>query len=172
MIATDRLILTPPAMDAAPAIFKLRSDPEVAVYLNRKLQTNIEEAEEFITKLATGIDEAKWFYWIIRDKESNTFLGTICLWSFSEDRLSAEVGYELLPGFQGKGYASEALAAILKYGFRSLGLTRIDGIVEAGNERSKNLLVRFGFKVTNEFEEESNLGGSAVKCLVYSLEGE
>ncbi len=172
MITTERLLLTPPMMYDAPSIFELRSDPEVAVYLNRKLQTNIEEAEAFITKLAAGIDEARWFYWIIRDKVSNNFLGTICLWSFSEDRLSAEVGYELLPRFQGKGYAAEALAAILEYGFTSLGLARIDGIVEAGNERSKILLDRFGFKVSKEFEEESNLGGSAIKCLVYSLERE
>lgn len=157
-------------MHDSPAIFRLRADPEVAVYLNRKLQTEVEEAEAFIAKLTGGFDEGKWYYWLVKSKEEGTFLGTICLWNFSEDRFSAEVGYELLPEHQGKGYAREALAAILEYGFISLGLTRIDGIVEEGNERSKALLDRFGFKVTREFEETSVAGSLPVPCLVYSLD--
>ncbi|GJQ33465.1 MAG: putative N-acetyltransferase YoaA [Ignavibacteriaceae bacterium] len=170
MIATDRLILTPPTLDDAPAIFRLRSDPEVAVHLNRKLQTEFEEAEAFIANLTGGFDEGKWHYWLVKSREDNTFLGTICLWNFSEDRFSAEVGYELLPQYQGKGFAGEALGAVLEFGFGALGLGRIDAIIEAPNGRSISLAERFGFKVIREFEEVSVHDGSPVKCLVYSLD--
>lgn len=170
MITTDRLLLTPPTLDDVPAIFRLRTDPEVAVHLNRKLQTSVEEAEAFIVKLNTGFDEGKWHYWLVKSKEEGTFLGTICLWNFSEDRLSAEVGYELLPEYQGKGFASEALEAVLGFGFNILGLGRIDAIIEAPNGRSISLAERFGFNVSLEFEEVSVHDGSPVKCLVYSLD--
>lgn len=170
MIRTERLLLTPPTLDDAPAIFRLRADPEVAVHLNRKLQTEVEEAEAFIAKLTGGFDEGKWHYWIIKSKAESSFLGTICLWNFSEDRLSAEVGYELLPQYQGKGFAGEALGAVLEFGFGALGLGRIDAIIEAPNGRSISLAERFGFKVIREFEEVSVHDGSPVKCLVYSLD--
>ena len=170
MINTLRLVLRPPVATDAPSIFKLRSDPEVAVYLNRKLQTTVNEAEAFISNLIAGFGENKWHYWLVCNRDDGEFLGTICLWNFSDDRKSAEVGYELLPGFQGRGFATEALEAVLEYGFKTLSLTRIDAIVEKGNIRSKALLERFGFTVTKDFEEPSFSGGDHVTCLVFSLE--
>ncbi len=171
MINTSRLILRPPVPEDAPSIFKLRSDPEVAVYLNRKLQTAVEEAEAFIANLIAGFGEKKWHYWLLCSREDGKFMGTICLWNFSEERKSAEVGYELLPEFQGHGYATEALDAVLEYGFNTLALARIDAIVEKGNTRSKALTERFGFTVTKAFEESSVLDGRPVPCFVYSLTG-
>ncbi len=169
MITTSRLVLRPPVIGDAPSIFKLRSDPEVAVYLNRKLQTAVGEAEAFISNLIAGFGEKKWYYWLLCSREDGKFMGTICLWNFSEERKSAEVGYELLPEFQGRGYATEALDAILEYGFKMLTLARIDAIVEKGNTRSKTLTERFGFTVTREFEESSVLDRRPVQCLLYSL---
>jgi len=169
MITTSRLVLRPPVPEDAPSIFKLRSDPEVAVYLNRKLQTAVGEAEAFISNLIAGFGEKKWYYWLLCSREDGMFLGTICLWNFSVDRMSAEVGYELLPEFQGRGYATEALEAVLEYGFKTLALARIDAIVEKGNAKSKALLERSGFTITKEIEEPSISNGDPVQCVVYSL---
>ena len=65
--------------------------------------------------------------------------------------------------------ATEALEAVLEYGFKTLALARIDAIVEKGNAKSKALLERSGFTITKEIEEPSISNGDPVQCVVYSL---
>lgn len=55
-----------------------------------------------------------------------------------------DLGYAFLPGHQGRGYAIEAGAAALDFGFRDKGLRRILAIVRPGNEASMRVLARLG----------------------------
>lgn len=58
----------------------------------------------------------------------------------------ADVGYAYLPEYWGKGYASEAVAAVLAYGRETLGLPRIVAIVSPGNVRSIHVLEKAGLR--------------------------
>lgn len=87
-------------------------------------------------------------------------VGTICLWNFSPENDSAEVGYELLPAFQGKGYMQEALAKVIEFGFEELALPALTACVHAENEASIRLLEKFDFERTGTHGENE---------LVYTL---
>ncbi len=168
----DRINLRKPMVTDSIGIFRLRSDESVAKYLDRKLQSETSEAKEFLTKILQGIEEQNWLYWIITKKISDEFLGTICLWNFSDDGKTAEVGFEMLPERQGRGYASEALSSVLRYGFYELSMDFIEGFVHPENRNSIELMKKHGFTLDREFEDESVLTGGKIKFLIYQISKE
>lgn len=171
-LSTERCFLRKPVTDDAENFFTLRSDPTVNEYLDRKPVASVDEAREFITKTLAGVDESKWAYWVIQRKVDKAFMGTICLWNFSDDRKTAEVGFELLPRFQGVGYASESLIRVMELGFIDLGLSTLTGYVQSANNASINLMKTHHFTLSEELEENSAVDGKPVKNSIYSLSKE
>ena len=155
-ITTERLILRSLKDSDEPAIYSLRSDDITNKYLDRPKMKNINEAEEFIKKINDGIKLNGWFYWVISLKENPELIGTICLWNFSDDKKTAEIGYELMLPFQGKGFANEALKSIIDYGFNKIGLDKIEAYTHKENVSSVRLLERNGFKLNADRHNEYN----------------
>ena len=80
-ITTERLMLRQLTADDAVDIAILRSDEIVNKYLDRKATTGIDEANRFINKINTGINNNECFYWAIALKNNNSLIGTICYWN-------------------------------------------------------------------------------------------
>ncbi|WP_430535391.1 GNAT family N-acetyltransferase [Listeria rocourtiae] len=152
-IQTTRLTLRQITLEDSSAIFSLRSNPEVAVFQDRPLQQNIKQASTFIDKINTGIESNTWVFWGITLQETDELIGTVCLWNFSEGNTRADLGYELLPSFQGSGYMLEALKPVLKYGFAALPLQQIDGVTHTKNQRSIQLLKKLEFTLNPDFAD-------------------
>ena len=79
-------------------------------------------------------------------------IGTICLFDFSDDNLKAEIGYELLPEFQGKGIMQEATSKVIDFGIQCIGLNLIKAITHSENQSSTRLLEKFNFKKNSSSE--------------------
>jgi ribosomal-protein-alanine N-acetyltransferase len=162
-IVTERLVLRKiEKVDSAVILF-LRSDKIVNQFIERPVhrQTKtIEDAVKFIEILDEGIENCKSITWGISLREGTVLIGTICLWNFSENRKEAEIGYDLNPEYHGKGIMSEAMKAVLNYGFDTRGFEKIEAFTHANNEKSKQLLLKHGFNVTTDkrdIKNESNL---------------
>lgn len=84
-------------------IFIMRSDERVLEYLGKPKAKSINEAREFIDKINNGIENNEWIMWVVESKESSSFIGTICLWNLSDDKRKADIGFEILPDYFGKG---------------------------------------------------------------------
>jgi [ribosomal protein S5]-alanine N-acetyltransferase len=82
-------------------------------------------------------------FWIIREKQTNAFIGLISL-DMHHDGVSTEVSYELLPEWWGSGYAAETVTAVIDYAFRELGLPEVIAETQAANKASCRLLERIG----------------------------
>ncbi len=149
-LSTDRLNLRPLRADDDNEIFRLRSDEKVNMFLDRPGAKTIEDAQKFIHKVNEGISKNEWFYWAITLKNSNKLIGTICLWNLSVKHSRAEIGFELLPEYQGLGLMREALATIIEYGFENKSLHSIEGEVDPENKKSVKLLKKFGFVYTRK----------------------
>lgn len=151
-IETKRLVLRYLKKEDIPFIIKLRSNEIVNKHLDRPSSITPEEADNFIEKIVTGISKNDWLYWTITLKESSLPIGTICLWNFSEDKKTAETGYELLPDFHGKGIMSEALSALIEVGFNRLYLDVMEAYPFHTNEGSIRLLEKFGFTMKENLD--------------------
>ncbi len=155
-IKTERLILRRLKESDWEMISYLRSDKEVNKLVKRPSAETKVKALEFITKTNQDVDNQNLYYWTITEKNNDQMIGSICLWNFSEDRNTAEVGYDLSPKFQRKGIMDESLKRILDFGFKSLKLALIEAYTHKMNEHSKNLLERNSFKLVAGKKDEDN----------------
>jgi ribosomal-protein-alanine N-acetyltransferase len=144
-LTTERLVLRQLKLEDDNEIFALRSDKQVNKYLDRPRTNTIEDARKFINKINEGVAHDEWIYWAITQKNSDKLIGTICLWKISQEHSKAEIGFELLPHYQGKGIMQEVLITIIRYGFKNMKLKLIEGDVSPHNSKSINLLKRNGF---------------------------
>ena len=152
-LSTDRLQLRQPELSDAPAIFAIRANDQVNKHLDREPAKTVDDARAFIEKINAGIARNEAFYWVITFEE--TLIGTICLWQFSEKPSKAEIGFELHPDFQGKGFMQEALAAVLEFGFSELKLNFIEGYTNLKNAGSIKLMEKLGFVNTRVLLDEN-----------------
>ncbi len=150
VLNTERLVLRSLEADDDEAIFRLRAEESVNTYLEDFRHSSIEQTREFIGKIRAGAPESQWVYWAISPKGANDLIGTICLWNFSSDGATAEVGYMLHPDFQGKGFMREALEKVIEYGFRVVNLKKIEAYTHRDNQASTRLLEKFHFKRRGE----------------------
>lgn len=163
-LSTERLVLRALEADDEQAIFLLRSDESVNRYLEDFRHHSIEQTREFIGKIRAGVPESQWVYWAISPKGAKDLIGTICLWNFSNDGTSAEVGYVLHPDFQGKGLMREALEQVIQYGFEVANLEIIEAYTHRDNQASTRLLENFHFK-----RAPGKTGGAEVHEIIFTL---
>ncbi|TCZ64716.1 GNAT family N-acetyltransferase [Flaviaesturariibacter aridisoli] len=146
VLQTERLTLRPLTLQDDEQIFALRSDAAVNRYLDRKPSETIADARAFIEAIQEHNRRNESLYWAIECTGTDRLIGTICLFGFSGDPAQAEIGYELLPGFQGKGIMQEALSAVIAYATGALGLRSLEAGTHRDNEGSTKLLEKFGFQ--------------------------
>lgn len=160
VLTTERLILRQLNITDANEIMILRSDERVNKFIGRKGEITIDEAQKFIEKINTSIQNKESMYWVITLKRNNTLIGTICYWNIIAENGIAEIGYELYPDFQGKGIMQEAIPKIIEFGFNKMHINNITAFPEAGNKKSIALLEKYNFRLddTNKFMDENNTG--------------
>ena len=131
-IITERLYLRPPIPQDAQAIKNLISY-DVAQWLTRMLWPyQISDATDWLAALNWGEGGYVWAITL-----HGQIIGMIGL----ED----ELGYWLAPEFWGKGYASEAVHAVLSDHFKNPDALLLSSGYHLGNDRSANVLVKMGF---------------------------
>jgi ribosomal-protein-alanine N-acetyltransferase len=77
--------------------------------------------------------------------QTGELIGCVGVRRESPDDPSANVGYELNPGHWGRGYASEAMASLLRFAFDEVGLDELTCRIVDGNAPSIRLAARLGF---------------------------
>ena len=144
-ITTERLVLRKLEANDSELLFTLRSSTEVTKYIDRPLYKDKEEAVYFLNKTIKPISNIEVIVWTIRLKDSLVPTGTICFWNFSEDKKSAEVGYDMLPKFQNNGFMNEAIKSVIIFGFKELNLSTIEAYTSKHNKGSIALLKKNNF---------------------------
>jgi ribosomal-protein-alanine N-acetyltransferase len=152
VLKTERLTLRQLTSSDDKEIFALRSNDNVNKYLDRKPSGSIDDAKNFIQTINENIQRNNSIYWAIT-LNSDKLIGTICLFDFSKDNLKAEIGYELLPDFQGKGIMQEAASKVIDFGVQHIGLASIEACTHFENQSSTRLLEGLNFKKHNAGDE-------------------
>ncbi len=155
ILTTERLTLRQLSIDDQQDILALRSDAEINKYLGRQLSKTTVDAINFINKVNDNIEKNIAFYWAITLTETKTFVGTICLFDFSNKKNSCEIGYELMTKFQGQGIMSEATQVVINYAFRTLEFKKILAYTHYDNQNSTKLLTKFNFVKSIENDKEN-----------------
>jgi [ribosomal protein S5]-alanine N-acetyltransferase len=153
ILTTERLTLRQLLINDEEEIFILRSDSEINKYLDRPLSNTMDDARNFINKVNENIHKNISLYWAITLSDSNTFVGTICLYGFSNENDNCKIGYELLTNFQGQGIMKEAVEKVIDYAFHTIKVQKMEACLHRDNLRSINLLEKLLFIHSNKPDE-------------------
>ncbi|WP_313093757.1 GNAT family N-acetyltransferase [Chryseobacterium flavum] len=157
-LETASLILTEINESHVEDILRIRSNEVINRFVNRSSPKSNYEALEFILEIKRKTEDKEIVFWGISYKGHRNLIGTICLWNFSGDKKIAEAGYELLPDYHKKGIMTEALAAVLDFGFNTLNLQEILAFTNQMNRSSHALLLKHKFAVDDNIRDEKNSG--------------
>ncbi|MFH6946524.1 GNAT family N-acetyltransferase [Flavobacterium sp. FlaQc-50] len=157
-IETDRLILREVISADAEGMFELDSNPNVHLFVGKKPVTTIEESIAYIENLQQQYKTFGTGRWAVVLKETNEFLG----WSgikFITDEINNhkdfyEIGYRFIEKHWGKGYSTEAGKAFVDYAFNEMKVKALYAYADEGNENSRKVLEKLGFRYVNSFDYE------------------
>ena len=140
----ERIVLRPFRLDDVPAVLSYASDPEVTRHLEWDAYDDPVTAAAFIR--STLVAGGNWIARAITLRDGGTVIGGADLRIVSPRDKRAEMGYGLARVYWGHGYAAEAGALLIRFGFERLGLTRIQAVCAVENERSARTLERLGMR--------------------------
>jgi len=143
-IETPRLLLEELVEADASFLVELLISPGFLAHIGDRGVRNREDALRYLADGPAASYAARGFgLWKVSLKSDGTPVG-MCGLLKREQLAFADLGYAFLPGHQGRGYASEAGAAALDFGFRCKQLPRILAIVRPGNDSSRRVLAKLG----------------------------
>jgi ribosomal-protein-alanine N-acetyltransferase len=167
-LETERLILRRVLPSDVKEMFELRSNPETMKYIPRPLLTNHEEALAHIKMMDNKIESNEGINWAITLKGDDKMLGVIGHYRIKPEHYRAEVGYMILPEHHGKGITTEAVQCVVDYGFNTMQLHSIEGVIDPENEASEKVLQKCGFVKEGHFKENEFFNGKFIDAVVYS----
>ena len=167
-LTTERLNLRQITINDLNEFFILKSDERLLKNYDAKAKT-YEEARRKLQELNDDIKKNESITWGITLKNENKLVGSICFWNISEEQYKAEIGYELMFDWQGKGIMQEAIKAVIEYGFYSMKLKLIEAIPNLTNLKSIKLLERNHFTRGTNFTEVNPSDGRILQRAFYSL---
>ena len=103
------------------------------------------------------------------EKSSNRYIGGCGLRILGQNYDVLDIGYALAEPYHGQGYATEAVAALVDYGFRRLGAQRICGEVFVGNRASARVLEKNGFRLEGTHRQSVKKRGQWIDAQAYAI---
>ena len=144
-LVTERLILRDLRHSDVADVLIFRGDPIVQKYDDPIIHTEA-EAQAFIDELNAEFKNQEGISWAVTFKEQDVVVGAFGLHYWNQYHRRAEAGYGLARVYWGQGIGSEALRAIVQFGFDQMNLNRIYARTIADNHESVRLLERLGFQ--------------------------
>lgn len=149
IIETERLLLRQFEPGEEQLIYTLNEDPEITRYTGDPVR-DLAHAEEVLNEVILP-QYALYNHgrWAVHTKPGMEFIGW-CGLKYRPESDEIDLGYRFMKSAWGKGYATEAAMASIKYGFDKLGLQRIVGRAMPGNVGSIKVLEKCGMKYIGE----------------------
>jgi [ribosomal protein S5]-alanine N-acetyltransferase len=157
ILVTGRLLIRPLSPVQLQKYTELNNILETELGLNasgRTISAALKEALEqvIIPHVAASDSYLYSTLWTMIDKDLKLMVGDLCFKGSPNDHGEIEIGYGTYDGFQGKGYMTEAIEAMIGWAFRQPGVRAIVAETERDNVSSHRTLSKNGFVVYKEVE--------------------
>jgi ribosomal-protein-alanine N-acetyltransferase len=154
----------PADLDASMAVV---GDPEVTRSLSFDTRSREDQAERLVDDIARAQSDPRPDYYLAIANDADMLIGFVRI-GLGGHR-SGELGYAVRRDDWGRGYATEAAALMLDFGFRTLGLHRIQAACGPDNRPSQRLLATLGFTLEGRIRDHVFTNGAWRDSLLYSV---
>jgi RimJ/RimL family protein N-acetyltransferase len=169
ILETERLILRRQVIEDLDALWELYCDPEVTKYIPDAPKTRDEAREELKWFMNGHPRRPELGLWATILKENGRFIGRCGLLPWTIDRQDeVEVAFTIARVHWGHGLGSEVAQAILQYGFRELGLTRLICLIDPENLPSQRVAENLGMRLEKKLD---GIDGDGIPTWIYAWEG-
>jgi RimJ/RimL family protein N-acetyltransferase len=168
---TPRLALVALSLEHAPAVFAYASDPEISHLVAWPRHEHLEASRRFVARAMVGYAEGGYYEWGLIQRTDQAFLGTCGFGEIDMARGVGDIGYVLAKPYWGQGYATEAAAAVLQFGFVQLGLRLIEAQAFPENIASLRVMAKLGLRY-RETRPMSQEPGMSYSVCVWQIERE
>jgi ribosomal-protein-alanine N-acetyltransferase len=166
---TKNLIFRDLTMDDKYDISCLYSDPKVLRLDHREPFKNIKEAEELIRAFKQSNRNHSSISWGIELNETKKIIGTCGFKNWERFSHHADIGGNILSKHWSKGYGTETLKFMIKYGFTKMYLNKICAYTNVKNNSVVKLMKRHGFQQEGILREHQFLEGVFDDVFIFSL---
>lgn len=168
-VETERLLLRKMTLDDAEDMFEYASNPEVAKYTTWNAHQSIKDSKFFLETVVERYKNRQITDWGIVHKEDGKLIGTCGFveWPLAHNR--AEIGYALSQKYWRQGYTSEAVGAIIKFGFQTMNLNRIEARCEVENIASARVMEKVGMQFEGILRQHIFTKGKYCDLKIYSI---
>ena len=168
-IATARLRLRPMRRDDAEGLFLVFCDAQAMRFWSSPPHGSPLLTAEVIERAQVAFMAGDGIEWAITRAGDDTAVGKIGHWRWQRAHSRSEVGFILRRDLWGQGLASEALAAVVDWGFARLELHSIEAQLDFENLGSQRTLERVGFRPEGRLRQSYFDGKAYRDTLVYGL---
>ncbi len=149
-LTTGRLAIAMMRPVHVDSLVEYRNHPDVARYQDWPVPFTVEMAEQLVREQSAleGPTGDAWVQLAIELREgapSGAAIGDVAVGIHDSGR-QATIGYSITPAHQGKGYATEAVAAVIDSLFADAGIHRISASIDPQNVASRRVLDKLGFR--------------------------
>ncbi len=169
VLETERLRLVKPAPQHAWDLFQFTSDPEATRFMIWPTNTDLVQTEHAIHYMMGLLDQGEVAPWLIQMKEMPQVIGMTGYNWWNPRHNRAEISYALARPYWGRGLAVEAVRAVVRFGFCSMDLNRIEALVHPQNLASRRVLERLAMTNEGTLREAVSVRGVPTDHLIYSL---
>jgi ribosomal-protein-alanine N-acetyltransferase len=145
-LATRRLVLRRLAVEDADAMFAYLRDPALTEFVAWEHHASVERTVLYLMTVEAAYRDAGLLEWGVTTRRGGALVGSCGFTRVDPDHARAELGYTIGRKSSGRGYATEAAAEVMRYGFDELGLNRIEAQCAVGNAASERVLAKIGME--------------------------
>lgn len=169
MLSTTRLRLRGMSEEDTDGLFDLFGDEEVCRYYAWDTFTDREQARELARHSAELYRQRQAMRWGLVLPGADRIIGTCGYTRWDRDNRYAVLGYDLARPYWRQGLMSEAVAAVLRFGFEHLNLNRVEATMLLGNTASAAVLLRAGFQLEGQMTQRHWHRGTFHDMQMYGL---
>ena len=167
-INTERLFLRKFESSDVESVFKnWASDPEVQLNYGEPVYSTTGEVKDLLEKYISGYERANYYRWAVIEKQSGECIGQIAFFLVDTRNEFAEIEYCIGRAYQGKGYATEACKAVIRFGFETIGLHKVQICCRPKNIKSKSVIEKCGLKYEGTLRDYFKMPDGSFESRMY-----
>ena len=168
-LETERLILRKMVLNDAEAVFAYASNSEVSRYTLWETHRSIEDSRAFLEFATQKYENGGEPDWGIVYRGNGCLVGACGLVNWEAEHARAEVGFVLSREYWGRGLMSEAVRAILRFGFERMNLNRIEARCIAENAASARVMEKAGMVYEGTLRQREYIKGAYRDIKLYAI---